>query len=88
MSIEQPEETLSSNNLGTEIWETNSSGNRQTQLCVKFLFFFVSFYYKTETLISYHYCNLKLFREHICSLLHIAGYSFVVLLDMIAQILN
>lgn len=27
MSIEQPEETLSSNNLGTEIWETNSTGN-------------------------------------------------------------
>uniref|UniRef100_A0A8C2XPV3 Proline rich coiled-coil 2B n=1 Tax=Cyclopterus lumpus TaxID=8103 RepID=A0A8C2XPV3_CYCLU len=25
MSIEQPEEALSSNNLGTEIWETNSS---------------------------------------------------------------
>ncbi|XP_077353055.1 protein PRRC2B isoform X2 [Festucalex cinctus] len=25
MSIEQPEETLSSSNLGTEIWETNSS---------------------------------------------------------------
>ncbi|TNM92368.1 hypothetical protein fugu_019380 [Takifugu bimaculatus] len=25
MSMEQPEETLSSNNLGTEIWETNSS---------------------------------------------------------------
>uniref|UniRef100_A0A8P4PWH5 BAT2 N-terminal domain-containing protein n=1 Tax=Dicentrarchus labrax TaxID=13489 RepID=A0A8P4PWH5_DICLA len=25
MSIEQPEESLSSNNLGTEIWETNSS---------------------------------------------------------------
>lgn len=25
MSIEQPEETLSANNLGTEIWETNSS---------------------------------------------------------------
>uniref|UniRef100_A0A3Q3KKD2 BAT2 N-terminal domain-containing protein n=1 Tax=Monopterus albus TaxID=43700 RepID=A0A3Q3KKD2_MONAL len=25
MSIEQPEEVLSSNNLGTEIWETNSS---------------------------------------------------------------
>lgn len=29
MSIEQPDEALSSNNLGTEIWETNSSGNRQ-----------------------------------------------------------
>lgn len=28
MSIEQPEEALSSNNLGTEIWETNSSGNK------------------------------------------------------------
>lgn len=26
MSIEQAEETLSANNLGTEIWETNSSG--------------------------------------------------------------
>lgn len=26
MSLEQPEETLSANNLGTEIWETNSSG--------------------------------------------------------------
>lgn len=26
MSIEQPEEGISSNNLGTEIWETNSSG--------------------------------------------------------------
>lgn len=26
MSIEQPEETLSTNNLGTEIWETNSTG--------------------------------------------------------------
>lgn len=32
MSLEQPEETLSSNNLGTEIWETNSSGMRQNQL--------------------------------------------------------
>lgn len=37
MSIEQPEEALSSNNLGTEIWETNNSGNRQTQLSVKVL---------------------------------------------------
>lgn len=27
ISIEQPEETHSSNNLGTEIWETNSTGN-------------------------------------------------------------
>lgn len=26
MSIEQPEDTLSANNLGTEIWETNSTG--------------------------------------------------------------
>jgi len=26
MSLEQPEEALSSNNLGTEIWETNNSG--------------------------------------------------------------
>lgn len=29
MGIEQPEEGLSSNNLGTEIWETNSSGSYQ-----------------------------------------------------------
>lgn len=27
ISMEQPEETLSTNNLGTEIWETNSTGN-------------------------------------------------------------
>lgn len=26
MTIDQPEEGLSANNLGTEIWETNSSG--------------------------------------------------------------
>ncbi|KAG7276644.1 hypothetical protein CRUP_023210 [Coryphaenoides rupestris] len=30
MSLEQPEESLSSNNLGTEIWETNNS-----DLCAK-----------------------------------------------------
>ncbi len=38
MSMEQPEEALSSNNLGTEIWETNSSGSKQTHLCVNALF--------------------------------------------------
>lgn len=27
VSIEQPEDALSTNNLGTEIWETNSTGN-------------------------------------------------------------
>lgn len=30
MSMEQPEEALT-NNLGTEIWETNSSGMKQIQ---------------------------------------------------------
>lgn len=38
MSIEQPEEALSSNNLGTEIWETNSSGNRHIHLSANALF--------------------------------------------------
>lgn len=38
MSIEQPDDALSSNNLGTEIWESNSSGIRQTPLCVNALF--------------------------------------------------
>lgn len=32
MSIEQPEETLSTSSLGTEIWETNSTG--ESDLCV------------------------------------------------------
>lgn len=38
MSIEQPDDALSSNNLGTEIWESNSSGIKQTPLCVNALF--------------------------------------------------
>lgn len=40
MSIEQPEETLSANNLGTEIWETNSTGKKGVTViksCVSFL---------------------------------------------------
>lgn len=48
MSIEQPDDALSSNNLGTEIWESNSSGIRQTPLCVSALFL-MFFFAETET---------------------------------------
>lgn len=36
MGMEQHEETISSNNLGTEIWETNSSGSVIKQFSVCF----------------------------------------------------
>lgn len=51
MSIEQPEEALSSNNLGTEIWETNSSGSRQIKISVKtMVLLLLSSNYKDTTL--------------------------------------
>uniref|UniRef100_A0A6Q2XCR7 BAT2 N-terminal domain-containing protein n=1 Tax=Esox lucius TaxID=8010 RepID=A0A6Q2XCR7_ESOLU len=54
MTMDQPEEGLSANNLGTEIWETNSSGTSRRQTaqspqtlssfvnCVEFLLFLPS----------------------------------------------